>query len=869
MLDRTQLRHLGQIRYRILAIVFLSTLLPIAVLAHLIGQQATSRTLDAAKLELQATTEAYARSIRERLEFSDLSLRFLIDVAPLAVAEWSIDTAAMERSAGDPDAVDVTLLRATATGLAMRLAVNGRYTWIPIDPNIVLYDIDAGQPGVERCVDVDGRPWRCTGSLQSPAKPLTVSARVPLEEAFESLTDVVIRSQMDPVTALDSISSLSRVTPLILLAIYLLTVVLLMRFVTRRLAPLAELQRATRRIEQGDYAVRVTVGSGDELGALGHAFNRMCDRVQASFTTLRSMSEIDRTILTATRPDEVVERALAYCAADGIDAAVVLTGESQSGRVKLWHPRDGRVQHETLAKYHASGAHGRGSLHEFCDWLRGSGVAFDEALPLTDDTGLAGAMLLRGTAPARLLGPNLSAVADRLSLALAHLGRAHDLFRHAHFDPLTGLMNRHALKDRLGLAIAHARRDGSLGALLFVNLDRFQQVNDAQGHGAGDQLLTTIAARIAATLRAGDSLARLGGDEFAVIAPGIQKDADVLNLCERLVERIAGPVLVDGLEHAVGASIGIAIFPRDGTSEEELLTNADAAVHRVKAQGGGSFAFFDNEMNALVRERVRMEARLRRAIAADELEVVFQPIYDLTLQRVTGAEALLRWTDAELGSIEPSRFIPVAEDTGLIRDLTPVLIRRSVQALRMLPAESASGIRVAVNASPKDLLSGNFASRFLEAIAAAGACPHQFTVEITESAFIDDVACVGMQLEELRSCGVRVALDDFGVGYSSLSLLRTLPLDVIKIDRSFVAEITRSDRDRRLAEQIIGIATTFGRMVVAEGVTSQQELELLAAFGCHCVQGYGISPPLPAPAFTSFVLDQHSSVRSLRQIRRR
>jgi diguanylate cyclase len=649
-----------------------------------------------------------------------------------------------------------------------------------------------------------------------------------------------------------------RAVPLLMLTAYLLSIVGVLQLIRRKLAPLADLQQAARHIEQGDYTRRLNVSSGDEFELLSRAFNSMSQHLAGSFEALQSLSDMDRTILTATRPDEVVARALAYCSKIDLDVAVVLMGESQSGRVKLcrWHRNRNRMVFELLSHYRPPGAGGRGSFDEFVSWLRDTaGIAFDQALMLKDDAGPAGAVLIRndGRERSRAATPNIFDVADRLTLALTHLSRAHDLYRQAHFDALTGLMNRHAFRDRLNLAVAQAQRDGKLCAVLFLDLDRFKQVNDTQGHGAGDRLLTTVAARIASSLRGGDSLARLGSDEFAVIAPGIHSNADMFTLCERLITVVNTPVVLDGLEHLVGASIGISVYPRDGSSEEQLVVNAEAAMHRVKSQGGSAFAFFDTAMNELVLHRVRIESRLRRAILADELSVVFQPVYDLALDRVTGAEALLRWTDGELGVVEPSQFIPIAEDTGLIRDVMPILIRQSADVVAALRRQHTSPFRIALNVSPKDLLAGGFASQLLDQITRHGVRPDTFTIEITESVFIDDVEAVTQQLDELRHRGVLVALDDFGTGYSSLNLLRRLPIDIIKIDRAFIAEITRTDQDRRLARQIILIADIFNRAVVAEGVTSAEEVALLRQFGCQFVQGFGISRPLPPDELCRFV----------------
>jgi EAL domain-containing protein (putative c-di-GMP-specific phosphodiesterase class I) len=286
---------------------------------------------------------------------------------------------------------------------------------------------------------------------------------------------------------------------------------------------------------------------------------------------------------------------------------------------------------------------------------------------------------------------------------------------------------------------------------------------------------------------------------------------------------------------------------------------ADAAMYRAKERSGGSFAFFDEQLNEVTRERVHIESRLRRALREEDLEVLFQPQLHLASHRVVAVEALLRWRDAELGDVSPTRFIPIAEETGLIRDIGPLVLKRSVAALERLRASGIAMERLSVNASAKEIASEGFASRFVRLVRLLGASPRQFEVEVTESVFIKDASAVARELRTLREEGVRVALDDFGTGYSSLNMLRTLPLDLIKIDRSFIVEVTQSQQARDLTRNIIQIARALDIGVVAEGTESEEEVALLRGFGCDYVQGYGISRPLTLDELVAFVSDRSAN----------
>ncbi|MEM8768517.1 MAG: EAL domain-containing protein, partial [Pseudomonadota bacterium] len=434
----------------------------------------------------------------------------------------------------------------------------------------------------------------------------------------------------------------------------------------------------------------------------------------------------------------------------------------------------------------------------------------------------------------------LTDLADRLSVAITNIQRSEILFQKAHFDELTGLINRHAFQEKLREHISRSWR-GEQGAVLFIDLDGFKKVNDTEGHKAGDRLLVIIADRLRECLREVDTIARMGGDEFAVIVPGCDDEKSISHLCERIIGSAIQPVVVDRMEHNIGASIGVAVFPDDGQKVDELIMKADSAMYRAKEAGRSRFAFFDDTLNEASKHRVLVESRLRGALSRGELQLHFQPKLRLADRSVTSAEALIRWSDDLLGDVPPDQFVPIAEETNLIHDFTAVQVNKTAD---LIAAADSVGVRldhVAINASAKQLMTEGFAMSLLSMLDARMLPHNKIEIEVTESVFAHDKDMVVQELQILQAAGIKIALDDFGTGFSSLNMLRELPLDVVKIDRSFITEIESSDQARILAQHLISIATTLGKEVIAEGVETEVQLKHLEEANCHYVQGYLVS----------------------------
>jgi len=424
----------------------------------------------------------------------------------------------------------------------------------------------------------------------------------------------------------------------------------------------------------------------------------------------------------------------------------------------------------------------------------------------------------------------------------------------AHYDPLTGLPNRLLLYSRLQHAIDTAQRNGHQLALLMLDLDHFKDVNDSFGHPVGDELLTQVAERLRSRLRSADTLARLGGDEFTVLLEGIVRLDDVARVAAEIIAVFDhGWSVANGTEVRIGTSVGISLYPSHGQSAADLLQQADTALYLAKAEGRGCFRYFSDHLTTAVRDRIAMEAGLRRALEHDELRVFFQPQLDAKTGRIIGAEALVRWQDPVEGLIPPARFIPVAEQTGLIGALGAWVLRETCrQGVRWIQA-GFPPLSLAVNLSANQFVHGDIVDTVSQVLAETGFPAARLELEITESVLMTRQDEAIERLGRLRALGVRLAIDDFGTGYSSLAYLKRFPLDVLKIDKSFVDGLPHDQYDAGISRAVVAIGHSLGFKVLAEGVEKAEQLEFLCALGCDMYQGYFASRPVPAAAFTALL----------------
>jgi diguanylate cyclase (GGDEF)-like protein/PAS domain S-box-containing protein len=421
-----------------------------------------------------------------------------------------------------------------------------------------------------------------------------------------------------------------------------------------------------------------------------------------------------------------------------------------------------------------------------------------------------------------------------------------ELAHQATHDPLTGLPNRTLLRDRLGQAVAHLERGGRSVAVLLLDLDRFKVVNDSLGHAAGDEILVSVAERLLAAVRPGDTVARLGGDEFVVVCDELHGELDAVGLADRVAAAFAPPFEVEGHVMNLSASIGIAMAKGTVSSPDTLLRDADSVMYRAKERGGGRWEIFDATLRERVVERLRVETDLRRALDGRELRLYFQPVVSLAAGTTSGAEALMRWEHPGQGLVLPDDFIHVAEESGLIVLVGQLaLLEGCAQLARFGKDEATASHTVSVNVSARQMVQSDLVAGVRGAIAATGADPTRLVLEITESALMEDVDAVGAVLQRLRRIGVQVWVDDFGTGYSSLSHLRRLPIDGLKIDRTFVAGLAASNEDRTIVASIVNLAHNLGLSALAEGVETQWQADRLRELGCDLAQGFLWSAAVP------------------------
>ena len=432
--------------------------------------------------------------------------------------------------------------------------------------------------------------------------------------------------------------------------------------------------------------------------------------------------------------------------------------------------------------------------------------------------------------------------------------RAEDhIRRQASFDALTGLPNRTVFFDHMTLAIAGATRNNNIFAVLFIDLDRFKDVNDSLGHMVGDELLKMVGKRLKTSIRSIDTVARFGGDEFTIILPEISRDHDAAVISEKILERLSTPFTIENQELFVGASIGITIFPEDAKDEITLLRNADMAMYKAKEEGRNTYRFFSPEMSAKVTRRMKMEVDLRRALEGREFFLVYQPIISMKSGQVAGMEALLRWNHPQRGLILPDDFISLAEDTGLIGPIGEWVLETACKQASEWLAGGLPALKLSVNVSNQQLKYGLSSTTIERQLADSSLPPDSLTLEITESLIMDDTGEAMKWLATIRRMGVSVSIDDFGTGFSSLSYLKKFPTDFVKIDRSFMTGLTENPQDQALVKAIVYLANTMGFKVVAEGVETELQLEFMKSLNCDYVQGFHYSQPLSTVEFEQFL----------------
>ena len=631
---------------------------------------------------------------------------------------------------------------------------------------------------------------------------------------------------------------------------------------------IGELLLGTQRVADRDFGTQLSVDSEDEFGKLASSFNEMTNRLRTQIGTMRAMSRIDRAILNSVDLTEVATNSI-RCLRHVVKADLISIGliHPESPERMVVQTRRAGSRNVEQIELHWQGAQRLGDASEsnapmlpppYMAHLKPDPGQPLRVLPISRAGSFWGVVVLSQDLSEDVDADRaamLSGVVDRLAVALSTAARDWRLHVQANFDLLTGLPNRAYLLELLSQHVAASRKDHHRGAVLFLDLDRFKQTNDTLGHAAGDTLLRLAAERIRIAVRESDTVARIGGDEFAVVLPALASSRDAGLVATNLTTALARPFEIDGQKVYAGASVGIALFPDDGRSAEELLKRADTAMYRAKERGRGRYAFFRQSMGLEVNARATLYRELRQALERQEFVLHYQPVTDVMTGKITSAEALLRWQHPSRGLLPPGEFIEFAEESGLIESIGNWVLSTACWQHRQWEEAGLHVPRIAVNASGQQLREATFVSTVDMALVTHKRRPDQLEIEITESMVIDGGERAAHVLAGLQQAGVCVAIDDFGTGYSSFGYLRTMPANVLKLDRSFVIDIANDDDADVIAASIIHMARTLRKTVVVEGVETEEQLTLLARHGAHSIQGFLISKPLPPEQFEQFVRD--------------
>lgn len=639
-------------------------------------------------------------------------------------------------------------------------------------------------------------------------------------------------------------------------------------YLSRRYVPaLARLSGMITALQNRDFTGALPIGA-DEPRALIEAANVLGARLDAQFQALETFSDIDRLLLGPAELEHTLDailsrvKSVTHCHSVGI----TLRDADAPGRGRVYLavanneglPVTRVALDEGILSTLAADPRGltiarcEDGRHSFLRPLEAQGAAIFWVWPVLVGERLE-AILAVGFRDAPTADPQIarygSEFAARLAVALSKNARDERLYRQAHYDPLTSLPNRLLFRDRLAQELTHATAGLSRGALLYIDLDHFKRVNDSVGHDAGDQLLTIVAQRLRSCVKDGDTVARLGGDEFTIVLRNVADPDSARSIAERIIESVQLPVNIAGRDHYVCASIGITLFPDDGTAIEDLMRNADTAMYRAKELGRGRTMFFDRQMAAIA--PAPTQTGLHRALRRREFSLLFQPQFSVTNGELAGVEALLRWQSARDGMRQPGDFVPAAEESGLIVDIGGWVLEAACAQLASWRERGIAPPKLAINVSAQQLKHAEFTKSVRRMLDKYALPAELLELELTESVLAD--AAVGTALERLAQLGVRLALDDFGTGYSSLSYLRQHPISSVKIDRVFLEEVPQNPSSATLVDTMIVMAHTLGKQVVAEGIETAAQLEFLRERHCDVAQGFFLARPLTAPAVTELL----------------
>jgi diguanylate cyclase (GGDEF)-like protein/PAS domain S-box-containing protein len=707
---------------------------------------------------------------------------------------------------------------------------------------------------------------------QLPAHPDMVPTNISFEQALQqglySLSSVVQKDgqrlgriqvgfKTDSVKQrIDGAQQQNMLIATVALLLSLTIFLLLGRYMTSNLRRIEE---AAKQFSLGNFDFRIHKTNDHAINELASAFNDLAENLQ---TTIQALSEGNR-LLTDS---EAQVRLLLDSSGEGIfgidtqgictfanPACLRLLGFADASELI------GKNIHQTI---HHTAVNGEAYAEDKCPTnqsLRTGQDSYvdDEIFWRKDGSNFYAEYV---TNPVRRDGQLVGAVVNFSDIS--ERKKQEQVIQHqARFDPLTDLPNRFLVMDRLTLMLLDAQRSNNQVAVLFLDLDDFKKVNDTLGHDIGDQLLIEASARLQQSLRGSDTVGRLGGDEFIMLLSGFNDSLDLGYISDNLLKSLAAPFRIQDYELFISASIGIAIFPDDGKTPTELLRNADTAMYHSKDQGRNSYSFFTERMNKQICRRLALDEQMHNALGNGEFQVYYQPKVDIGSQQIIGVEALLRWHNPQLGHVPPDEFIPIAEHNGLIMPIGEFVLKEAIAAAADWNQGDSQRIQMAINLSPRQFRDPQLATTIQHNLSEMGLANDLLELEITEGVLLRGYGQVHDTLNTLSKAGISIAMDDFGTGYSSLSYLRSYPFDVLKIDRSFVQDITSDSTNLELVIAIIAMAHSLGLKVVAEGIETQEQLAYLNMQGCDIGQGYLFSKPIPQQAISQMLAHQSHAPR--------
>jgi diguanylate cyclase (GGDEF)-like protein len=600
----------------------------------------------------------------------------------------------------------------------------------------------------------------------------------------------------------------------------------------------------------------------------------MAQRLHEQFVSLSNMIDVDRAILSANDVANVVNVLLARIGdLYPCDLAAFILADPEGGEsIAAFVSRPGAraIERCEIARFSGDDAQRlcadpvtqridlENEAPHFLEPLASRGMKLAVVLPLVANHEVAGIVAM-GHADPGAVDPDAFVYARQLAdQAVIALSNARTLEKNrvlAYYDSLTGLPNRLLLKERMSQGMSRARRYQTQAALCLLDIDGFKRINDTLGHDAGDELLKQVGDRVSKASRTG-SVARLGGDEFTILLTDFERVEDAARAADRALAHLAHPFRLGAHEVCVTASIGIAVHPDDGETMEDLMKNADVAMYHAKDKGGNDYQFYSRGMNDAALKHLSLEQDLRQALASDELRLFYQPIVEISSQRIVGMEALVRWQHPVMGLLPALEFIPVAEATGLIVPLGEWVLRNASSQCRAWHEAGFPWLSVSVNLSPRQFADEGLLGTVEGALTESGLVPHCLGLEITENVLMQREDDTMRTLLSLKRLGVRLSIDDFGTGYASLGYLKHFPVDILKIDRSFIQDVQTDRSDAAITKAVIEMAHSLDLEVVAEGVATEAQLAILRELGCDTAQGYLFATPLPADAFAKLLAEQ-------------